>query len=253
MLTPTKNTSSSIWDKKAKQYGRFSKNLTSFQENIFTKIAQRGISFEDKTILDIGCGTGIYTLHLALKAKKITALDFSQEMLDILAIDARTEHLDDKIIFTCSDWQTYDKNASFDIIFSSMSPAFKSDGDFEKMHNSTKESCIYLGWGGKRESELLDAVFKAHGFALKAPPGSEKLKLWLEKKKITNTCEYIEDEWIAQKSVEEAIESVLWHFEINDLKPDTKLVQKMVLEKAGGEDFVNFSVKVGLELISWVK
>ena len=253
MSTPTKNSSSSIWDKKAKQYSRFSKNLTSFQQSIFTKIKQRGISFEGKTILDIGCGTGVYTLHLALQAKKITALDFSQEMLDILAIDAYTEHLDDKIIFTCSDWQTYDKEAQFDIIFSSMSPAFKNNEDFEKMHNSAKESCIYLGWGGKRESELLDAVFKAHGIPLKAPPGSEKLKLWLEKRKMVHVCEYIEDEWLAQKSVEEAIESILWHFEINDAKADIKLVKQMTLDKANSEGLVNFSVKVGLELISWAK
>lgn len=253
MLTPTKQTSSSIWDKKAKHYGRFSKNLTSFQQHIFTKIAQRGISFEGKTILDIGCGTGIYTLHLALLAHTITALDFSQEMLDILAIDAQAENLKDKIIFTCSDWQAYDKEARFDIIFSSMSPAFKQDEDFEKMHNSAKESCIYLGWGGKRESELLDAVFKAHGLPLKAPPGSDKLKLWLKKQKIVHICDYIEDEWLAQKSVEEAIESILWHFEINDVIANKELVQKMVLDKANSEGLVNFNVKVGLELISWAK
>lgn len=250
----TKNNSSvSIWDKKAKQYGRFSKNLTSFQKSIFIKIAQRGISFEGKTILDIGCGTGVYTLHLAVKANTITALDFSQEMLDILAVDAKTENLDNKIIFTCSDWQTYNKDALFDIVFSSMSPAFKNDEDFEKMNNRAKESCIYLGWGGKRESELLDIVFKAHGLTLKAPPGSEKLKLWLEKQKIAHICEYIEDEWLAKKSIEEAIESILWHFEINGFKPDTKLVRQMVLDKANGDEFVNFNVRVGLELISWTK
>ena len=253
MPTPTKNTSSSIWDKKAKQYGRFSKNLTSFQQNIFTKIAQRGLSFQEKSILDIGCGTGVYTLHLALLANKITALDFSQEMLDILAIDAKMQNLENKITFTCKDWQTYDKDARFDIIFSSMSPAFKNDEDFEKMHNSAKESCIYLGWGGKRESELLDAVFKAHHLTLNAPPGSDKLKLWLEKKKIAYICEYIEDEWLAQKSIEDAIESILWHFEINHFTPDTKLVRQMVLDKADSEGWVNFSVKVGLELISWAK
>ena len=247
------NSSASLWDKKAKQYGRFSKNLTPFQKTIFEKIEQRGISFVNKTLLDIGCGTGIYTLHLAKLVHKTTALDFSQEMLDILMEDAKIENLDSKIIFTCSDWQTYDKDAYFDIIFSSMSPAFKNDEDFEKMHHSAKESCIYLGWGGKRESELLDAVFKAHGITLKAPPGSDKLKLWLAKNKIVHICEYIEDEWLAQKSIEEAIESILWHFEINDYKPDRTLVRQIVLDKANDEGLVNFSVKVGLELISWAK
>ena len=249
----TKNNSALIWDKKAKHYGRFSKTATPFQQMIFDKIAQRAISFRNKTVLDIGCGTGVYTLHLALLAHKVVALDFSQEMLDILAIDARAENLDKKITLVCSDWHTNDKDALFDIVFTSMSPAFKCDEDFEKMHNSAKESCIYLGWGGKRESELLDNVFKAHGLTLKAPPGSQKLKSWLEGRHIAYICDYIEDEWIAQKSIQEAIESILWHFEINECTPNKGLIEKMVLDRVNDDGMVNFNVKVGLELISWLK
>ncbi|MBV5279379.1 MAG: methyltransferase domain-containing protein, partial [Campylobacteraceae bacterium] len=253
MQKKLKNSSSVLWNKKAKQYARFSQNKNTFQHNILEKIAQRGIHFEGKTVLDIGCGTGIYTLLIANLAHKVMALDFSQEMLTILEIDARNENLLSKISFTCKAWDAYEEEERFDISFSSMSPAFKSDEDFEKMHDSAKEYCVYLGWGGKRESEVLNEVFQAHGLKLKSPLGSQNLKEWLERKKITYLCEYIEDEWNTLKSEEEAIESVLWHLEINEAKADVSLVKKIIHQRVDALGFVNFKVKVGLELISWEK
>lgn len=253
MKKKLKNSSSVLWNKKASQYARFSHNNNTFQHNILEKIAQRGINFEGKTILDIGCGTGIYTLLIANLARKVTALDFSQEMLNILEIDAKNENLLSKISFTCKAWDEYEEDELFDITFSSMSPAFKSDEDFEKMNDRAKEYCVYLGWGGKRESEVLNEVFQAHGLKLKSPLGSETLKKWLERKKITYLCEYIEDEWNTPKSEEEAIESVLWHLEINEAKADVSLVKKIIHQRVDALGFVNFKVKVGLELISWKK
>lgn len=249
----TKNSSPTIWDKKAKQYARFSHDPNTFAQKILAKIAHRGISFYHKTILDIGCGTGVYTLHIASSAHSVCALDFSQEMLDILHSDAQTENLLSKFSFVCSTWSDFTYDTIFDIIFSSMSPAFKSDADFEKMNALAREYCIYLGWGGKRVSPLLDEVFKAHGLTPKAPPGSDNLKIWLDKKNIAYTKEYIEDEWTTVKSQQEAIDSMLWHLEINEKEADEALVKKIVASHCDLEGKVAVHVSVGLELISWAK
>lgn len=249
---PTKSISS-IWDKKAHHYARFSKEPSSFTMKILDKIASRGILFHNQNVLDIGCGTGVYTLHIAHVAKSVNALDISQEMLDILRQDAQNEHLLDKLTFTCKPWSDFWSEQPFDIIFSSMSPAFQSDNDFEKMNTLCSHYCVYLGWGGKRESKLQDEVFKAHGLNSKVPPGSEKIKAWLDKKNITYTKEYIEDEWVTNKPYQEAIDSMLWHLEINEVKANVPLVKKIVRSHCDANGTVNVHVKVGLELISWEK
>ncbi|MDD3342635.1 MAG: hypothetical protein PHR87_03555 [Sulfurospirillaceae bacterium] len=163
------------------------------------------------------------------------------------------ESLLHKLTFEWNTWSDFTCEPMVDIIFSSMSPAFSTDADFEKMNTSAREACIYLGWGGKRQSELLDEVFRAHGLSPKSPPGSDKLKIWLDKQNITYTKEYIEDEWTTLKSYQEAVDSMLWHLEINEKEANLSLVKEIVASKCDSDGNVAVHVSVGLELISWTK
>ncbi|MBP9492250.1 MAG: class I SAM-dependent methyltransferase [Sulfurospirillum sp.] len=248
-----KKKDASIWDKKAESYTRFSHNPNSFQALILSKVKQRDICFDGKNILDIGCGTGVYTLHIAKNALHVNALDFSQEMLNILHEDAIKEGLYDKFTFTCNTWSGFESQENFDIVFSSMSPAFESHADFEKMHHYAREACVFLGWGGKRESSLLDPIFKAHGKALNVPAGSEKLRAWLESANIAYESEYIEEKTLHVKSYEKAEKSVLWHFEINNLIPDTQHIKAFLQTMQDEEGNIAFETTIGVELISWKK
>lgn len=248
-----KNTSPAIWDKKADQYNRFSHDKDTFQQKILGKIAQRGVSFKNKSILDIGCGTGVYTLHMSKEAKHVHALDFSSGMLEILKQDAKKEGLFEKFSFTCKTWSEFEHDELFDIVFSSMSPAFKSDADFLKMHGYAKDHCIYLGWGGKRESSLLDPIFKAHDKALNVPEGSSKVKEWLSSQNISFTSEYIEETSLHVKSYKAALASVLWHFEINTLSANKPLIEHILETMKNDENVVEIQTTIGVELISWHK
>jgi len=252
-VNPPKNQNASIWDKKAENYNRFSHDPHSFQALILSKINHRCIYFDGKTVLDIGCGTGVYTLHIAKEALHVNALDFSQEMLNILREDAIKEGLEHKLTFTCNTWSGFDHKEGFDILFSSMSPAFQSDADFKKMHDMAREHCVYLGWGGKRESTLLDPIFRAHGQALNVPAGSEKLRAWLERTKIVYEAEYIEEKRLHVKPYDKALESVLWHFEINALTPDSGRIKTLLTTMQNAEGNIPFETTIGVELISWKK
>lgn len=249
----TKNQHASLWDKKAKQYTRFSRNLDTFEQRVLSLVAQRGIDFSHKRILDIGCGTGIYTLHIAKEAHHVNALDFSSEMLTILQEDALKEGLIDKLSFTCNTWSDFTHDEPFDILFSSMSPALQKESDFLKMHTLAKEACVYLGWGGKRTSSLLDPLFVAHHKALKVPYASTPLKLWLEKESIPYVCDYLEEKRVNEKTYEEALESVLWHFEMDNIVPNHALIESIMhpMKKANG--CIDVETHIGVELISWKK
>ena len=64
-----------LWDEKAKHYARYSDKLNSIQELSFKELRKANISFKDKIIIDVGCGTGVWSLHLAKQAKHLYALD----------------------------------------------------------------------------------------------------------------------------------------------------------------------------------
>ena len=81
------------WDKKAKNYSRYNEDKDSFEQRVFSALDSLQIDFTNKTLLDVGCGTGVYTLHLAKKCLHVEGLDSSNEMLEILKFDAKNLNL----------------------------------------------------------------------------------------------------------------------------------------------------------------
>jgi ubiquinone/menaquinone biosynthesis C-methylase UbiE len=55
------------------------------RDEAMAKVRQWTSHFAGKTVLEIGCGTGLNTEHLAAHAARVTAIDFSEGMLAIAA------------------------------------------------------------------------------------------------------------------------------------------------------------------------
>ncbi|NLY03327.1 MAG: class I SAM-dependent methyltransferase, partial [Campylobacter sp.] len=109
------------WDKKSPTYPKFSKDKDyKFERDVLEFIRQNGINFSGKTVLDIGCGTGIWTVLISKEAKDITGLDSSEKMLEIL--DETVKNLDITNIKTkLSKFSEF--SDKFDISTCFMSPA----------------------------------------------------------------------------------------------------------------------------------
>ncbi|MBU4086488.1 MAG: methyltransferase domain-containing protein [Nanoarchaeota archaeon] len=88
------------------------RNLTMFLEEQITKEL---FSFKNKEILDLGCGTGRYSIPLARK-NSLTAVDFSSAMLNKAIEKAGNENL--KIEFINSDVIKFKPRKKYDIILS---------------------------------------------------------------------------------------------------------------------------------------
>lgn len=58
------------------------------------KVRQWTAHFADKAVLEIGCGTGLNTEHLATHAAKVTAIDLSSGMLAVAARKFATAHVE---------------------------------------------------------------------------------------------------------------------------------------------------------------
>ncbi len=221
------------WDKKAQQYNRYTPSDTVLEAAICQKVTQTSMNLSGKNILDIGCGTGAYTLRFAQKAAHVDAVDISPEMLRILREDANNISLEN-ITTHCINWEAYPlPDTPYDIAIATMFPALKEDHHFQKMHDAATTK-LFLGWGGKRGTELIEALFETHGGTYHPPNSATVLKAWLDKE--NHPYQVIEhtEEKIRIKPWEEAIENYSWHLKVRGMPPNReKIIQ--VLEQYRNE------------------
>lgn len=87
-----------IFDNEAKSYDSwYDTKLGDFVDRVERKCAfDLFLPFEGKKILDIGCGTGNYSIRLAELGYEVVGIDISDEMLDIARGKAKEKNLNIK-------------------------------------------------------------------------------------------------------------------------------------------------------------
>lgn len=219
----TKN--AEIWDEKSEFYPRYKENQ-NFENLILQKSKDFDVLYENSTILDVGCGTGIYTINLAKIAKKIFAIDFSKNMIEILNEDAKKFGVYDKIQTQISSFDDFKTDQKFDIVFSTMSPAIEGENLYQKAFNLAKNSFVYLGWAGKRENKIEEEIFEICGLKKRELKGANKLKIWLEKNNFPYKSEIFENSFTKEKTLEQMTQNLAWHIKISGHFPNIKLIEK---------------------------
>ncbi|NOY22050.1 MAG: methyltransferase domain-containing protein [Acidobacteria bacterium] len=77
---------------------------------------KHAMPIEGRTFLDVGCGTGRYSLELARKgASKVIGIDISERMIEICRERAQKENLDSCCQFLQTDLLEYQPDEKFDI------------------------------------------------------------------------------------------------------------------------------------------
>ncbi|EAK0878283.1 class I SAM-dependent methyltransferase [Campylobacter coli] len=217
-----------LWDKKAKNYARYNQKLNSIQEQSFKELEKLNISFKDKDIIDIGCGTGVWTLHLAQNAKEITALDNAKAMLEILKEDAKKLQLTNIKYenYTFTEWADKNQNTQFDIAFLSMSPALQDEKDYLNFIQLAKFR-IYLGWADYRKSDFLDPIFKHFDTEFKGIY-KQDLESYLLENNIKFHKFVFDETRTVERKKDEAIENALWHLDMNGVKASKQDLESFV-------------------------
>lgn len=244
-----------FWDMKAKKYPKpFSEKVYPKVINLMNRLKKAGINLKNQRILEIGAGTGVFTLPMAQEASYVYAIDCSEEMMKVLLEEAEKYKIKN-IHLHIGFWDEIDLDAyglrkNFDSVFAMMTSAVKTQEDLLKMEACSKRWLCYLGWGRKRRDFLMEEVFRLHGLELKPPPGALQVYQILKGLGRDPSLEFFEDCWDWEGSIEEAVEDLSGFIEMQGGLPDKEKILCLLHQHETGR-MIKHTTYVEEGLIVW--
>lgn len=210
-----------------------------------------GVEFKGRRILDIGCGTGIYGLALAGRARSVLGLDSSAAMLAIFRAERRRRGLSNAAC-AASSWAAIPSSrlaGRFDLAIASMTMAIKSEANLLKMEKSAP--CrVYIGWAGVRRNPLLERVYARHGVKYQAPEGAAAVLKILKRLGREPAVRYIRDSWERRASLDDTMRDIEVGLKVNGARMDREWVESL-LKKMARKGTVRQVTSVRKALIVW--
>lgn len=133
---------SKFWDFMSTVYDEIEKNNEELILKIINTMKEERLFSKNSVVLEIGAGTGAFTIPLSQEVKQIVALDSSKGMLDRL--EQRLKELDiSSIKLVYEKWEKVNFNEKFDFVFAAFCPAINSKERLIKMkENSNRYVCL---------------------------------------------------------------------------------------------------------------
>ena len=161
--------SADFWDRRARGYHRSTKE-TAANDPLYLRL--RDVVASQTSVLDVGAGTGRFTLALAPQAKHVIAVEPNAAMLGYLRQDASERGLTN-ISYVQTTWQGAPNDLQVDIVICShvLYPIREIVPFLAKLQAATRQACyLYL------RATHIDAVTAHlwrhfHGDERRLPPG----------------------------------------------------------------------------------
>lgn len=238
------------WDKKALTYPRYNPSEDTFESRTIRTLEKEGVDFTGKSVLDIGCGSGKFTLVIAKKAASVLGTDISSQMLRILHEDAEKEGADNLRSLKCTFDDFPDTGERFDIAFASVTPAVRTQEHFRKVTDMA-EKTVYIGWAGRKESEMLYALQSECGLTPKEFNDVPVIKEWLNKEGIAYKVIPVEETWTRTypRGRAEALCMEVFHGETT--QTCINAVAKLLDSIADADGRITDNMHVRMEIIIW--
>ena len=218
------------WDTASLSYNTKNAEISSRKINKIIKLLKADkLIFDNCSVLEIGCGTGLLARELAKNKCHVTALDFSKGMLERCKNDL-PKTLKDKITFLQKDWNKIDLaqikwEKHFDLVVAFMSPATSSPQSFFKMMEASKQGCVIKGWASNRKHNILDALWEK----IMDRPLKDKPQTFLFKLNLLFSMGYFPEltfdkiKWEEEISIEKEFKEQFAFFKKVSDKEDTEL------------------------------
>ena len=148
------------WNKGAGMFGRM--DIVDIDSDYLRNIIKtyKG-NLKNASVLDIGCGTGIWTLGLSEKVRRIVGIDMSETMIEFANLN-KEKIKAENAEFYVSRWKDLKVgegilSEKFDIVVIHMTPALRNMDDLKKVLDVCKGNCYYTT-GVRRTSNVCDKL-----------------------------------------------------------------------------------------------
>ncbi len=245
-----------FWDMLAKRYPHFyTPSMRQDVQSVLAWTKEQGVAYAPQsTLLDIGSGTGTFSIPLALLHVKVTAIDPSAKMLEILREDAQNEGVLPLIETHQSDWDTFDVPTPYDIVLASMTPAIHDTFSIDKMINASQKYGVFVAWGAFRINPFVDALLEAHApeerFLQTGSMKAEDVIERLEHKGMEYVSKRFETQWSDTYSLEEAMAYAKEQLERRGIQGDEEKIKAIIAHYAKHQA-LGVSTKAEKVMLMW--
>ena len=201
------------WNAQAKAYPRYEAGDNNYEAGMLKRIIDAGVDFTGKNVLDVGCGSGMYTIRIAQTAQSVTALDISDEMLRILAEDAATAGIKN-ITPVNSDWEDFNPSGKYDVIFAAMTPAlFNEQGKSKLLALAKRDNSriAYMAYSGKQYSNIWGPLYDRYKIKRDFVNEADAMCKWLDGQNTCYTAIPVEGQWVTRHTQSQMQERVAYN------------------------------------------
>ncbi|WP_303850241.1 class I SAM-dependent methyltransferase [Seleniivibrio woodruffii] len=250
MDTLTKDQQVNFWDNKAQTFPRYEDKENNYESGMLDRIKRMGVVFKDADVLDVGCGSGMYTIRIAREAKTVTGTDISGEMLRIMSEDAKA-YCVNNITTVHTDWAGFTPERKYDVVFCSMTPAIQSDEARRKVTDCSLKSAAYMGFAGKMDSAVLNGLYGKFGIEQRDFSDSYKMKEWLDRNKYAYSAEVVDGEWVVVRTLDEMAKNAYDMLSTYNVPLDAQYIREYVEQFRNGKGEYIDRTKYRIEVIVW--
>lgn len=161
-------TSADFWERRASGFHRSTKD-TITSDPFYLRL--RDVVTPQTSVLDVGAGTGRFSLALAPQAEHITAVEPSAAMMDFLRRDAADKGLSN-ISYVQTTWQEAPDNLQADIVICShvLYPIRDIEPFLSKLQKATRQDCYIYSRATHIDALTADLWQHLHHDERRIPP-----------------------------------------------------------------------------------
>ena len=147
----------------------------------------------------------------------------------------------------------FDSDATYDIVFCSMTPAIQTDESRLKLLRHAGRWTVFMGFAGVMNSDVMTGLYAHYGVTPKMFVNGTEMRLWLEAHDIPHTKYPVEGTWVVPKDLDTLMDSCTTFLNQYDVTPDPEHLKGYLarFEEEPGV-YVN-RTEYKIELLIWEK
>ncbi|MEW6192408.1 MAG: class I SAM-dependent methyltransferase [Bacillota bacterium] len=156
-----------FWDSLAPSYGKRRTPVGKYDrlKAVTEFLEAAGALRAEDSVLDIGCGPGVYALLFASRVREVVALDSAPKMCSVLREELSARGIRNVTVVNRA-WEEVDLGAEgwkerFDLVFASLTPAIKDPETLTKMVAASRRYCCLVDFARGYRNPVLAELWPA--------------------------------------------------------------------------------------------